>query len=158
MTQDQDGPMKGYWPPMIYGGCALLALILSILLPLPWMPRPLSDFAFAAGIVVTIGGIWIILAAERAMKQAGTAILPTKRAEHLVTGGPFGFTRNPIYLGMTLIIFGIGLIAGYLWFLAGGLLAALLAQKIAIEAEEKHLEHRFGKRYRDYRKRVRRWV
>ncbi len=155
---NQDGPLQFTWPPVIYGGAALVALLLSFLVPLPWIPRPLADFVFAMGIVVIVGGVWIILAAERAMKQAGTSILPTRRTEHLVTRGPFGFTRNPIYLGMTMLLIGVGLAMGSIWFLVSAPVAALVTGKVAIEAEEKHLEHRFGKAYRDYCRKVRRWV
>jgi protein-S-isoprenylcysteine O-methyltransferase Ste14 len=84
--------------------------------------------------------------------------LPTRRAEHLVTGGPFAFTRNPIYLGNTMLMLGAGLVFGLLWFLPAAVIAAFLTQRIAIEAEEKHLESRFGRAYRDYRKKVRRWI
>lgn len=158
MSQVQDRPMSWYWPPVIYAGCIVLALLLSYFTPLPWLFRPLSDFAFAAGIVVAIGAAWIILAAGRTLDRANTTVLPTRRADHLVTKGPFSFTRNPIYLGMTMLLIAAGLVLGMLWFLAAAILASFLTQKIAIEAEEKHLELRFGKTYRDYRKRVRRWV
>jgi len=158
MNEAQNGPMKGYWPPMIFGGCALLATILAYLAPLPWLPRPLSDFALAAGFVIAVGGVWIILAAGRALDRAGTTVLPTRRASHLVTRGPFSFTRNPIYLGMTMLLIAAGLMLGWIWLIASAILAAFLARKIAIEPEERHLEQRFGKSYRDYRKRVRRWI
>jgi protein-S-isoprenylcysteine O-methyltransferase Ste14 len=75
-----------------------------------------------------------------------------------VSGGPFSFSRNPIYLANTMLTFGIGLIAGSVWFILLGLVAAFATQKLAIEREEKHLDARFGKKYRDYRKKVRRWI
>jgi protein-S-isoprenylcysteine O-methyltransferase Ste14 len=53
---------------------------------------------------------------------------------------------------------GVGLITGIAWFLPLAIVAAFLTQKLAIEREERHLEARFGKRYRDYAKRVRRWI
>ena len=53
---------------------------------------------------------------------------------------------------------GIGLISGIVWFLPLALVAAFATQKLAIEREEKHLYARFGKRFRDYAKRVRRWI
>ncbi len=53
---------------------------------------------------------------------------------------------------------GGGMVAGSLWFFLFALICAFVVQKLAIEPEEKHLEARFGKRYRDYAKRVRRWI
>ena len=68
------------------------------------------------------------------------------------------FTRNPIYLANTLLMIGVALISGIAWFLPLAVIAAFVTQKLAIEGEEKVLEARFGKKYRDYEKRVRRWI
>ena len=67
-------------------------------------------------------------------------------------------TRNPIYVANTLVMIGIALISGIAWFLIFALVAAFLTQKLAIEPEERHLEAKFGKKYRDYCKKVRRWL
>jgi protein-S-isoprenylcysteine O-methyltransferase Ste14 len=85
-------------------------------------------------------------------------VAPHRSASHLVTAGAFALSRNPIYLADTLVMIGIGLISGIAWFLLLAPLAGFLTQKLAIEPEERHLEARFGKKYRDYRKRVRRWI
>ncbi len=53
---------------------------------------------------------------------------------------------------------GIGLIAGSIWFLMAGLLAAFVTQAVTIVHEEKYLKARFGRRYHDYALRVRRWI
>ena len=65
-------------------------------------------------------------------------------------------TRLVIGLGICMI--GIGLIAGIVWFILLAPVAAFVTQKLAIEREERHLEMRFGKKYRDYAKKVRRWI
>ena len=52
----------------------------------------------------------------------------------------------------------IGLIAGSVWFIIMALVAAFATQKLAIEREEQHLQARFGKKYLDYARRVRRWI
>ena len=84
--------------------------------------------------------------------------MPNRAAEHLVTGGPFSFTRNPIYLANALLMIAVGLIAGIAWLVLFAIVAAYATQKLAIEREERHLQARFGKRYIDYAKRVRRWI
>ena len=53
---------------------------------------------------------------------------------------------------------GVGLIFGMLWFLPLPSSPPSLTQKVAIEREEKILTEKFGKKYRDYAKRVRRWI
>ena len=92
------------------------------------------------------------------MTRPNTTLNPHAVPDHLVTSGPFSFTRNPMYLGNTLLLIGVGLISGIAWFLLLAVIAAFVTQKVAIEGEEKLLADKFGKRYRDYAKRVRRWI
>ena len=92
------------------------------------------------------------------MQRAKTTILAHRATEKLVTAGPFSFTRNPIYLAFTMLIIGIGLIAGIWWLVLIAPFAAFATVKLAIEGEERHLEARFGKTYRDYAKKIRRWI
>ncbi|PWJ77678.1 protein-S-isoprenylcysteine O-methyltransferase Ste14 [Pseudaminobacter salicylatoxidans] len=146
------------WPPLVYIVAVALSIALNIVYPLPWFHGLLGDILFAAGWLAVLGAIALYVSALQAMRRARTTILPTQAAEHLVTDGAFAVTRNPIYLAITLLMVGVGLITGIVWFLLFGVLAAFATQKLAVEREEKHLETRFGKRYRDYTKRVRRWI
>ena len=132
--------------------------MLHWLVPLPWLPPPLSEFLFAVGWLAAAGAVAIVAAAIRAMRRANTTITPNRASEHLVTTGPFSFTRNPIYLGGTMLLIGIGLITGILWLILLAPVDAFATLKLAIEREERHLEVRFGKKYRDYIKKVRRWI
>ncbi|TKT79034.1 isoprenylcysteine carboxylmethyltransferase family protein [Aquamicrobium sp. LC103] len=158
MAEFQERPNTLPWPPLIYLAAIAVSVIAGWLVPLPWFGSPLSEFLFAVGLLVVLGAIAIDVSAMQTMRRAKTTVLPHRASEHLVTSGAFSFTRNPIYLGNTMIMFGIGLISGIAWFLVFGLVAAFVTQKLAIEREEKHLEARFGKKYRDYAKRVRRWI
>ena len=83
---------------------------------------------------------------------------PNAEPVHLVISGPFGVTRNPMYLANTLLLIGVAFITGIAWFLLFAFIAAFATQKLAIENEEKVLAAKFGKKYRDYAKRVRRWI
>lgn len=158
MSDIQHRPNTLPWPPMIYIAGAALAVLLHFLFPLPWISRPLSEFLFGVGWLVAAGAIAIDISAMRAMSRAKTTIMPHRGADHLVTTGAFSLTRNPIYLGNTMLMIAIGLIAGILWFLILAPVAAFATQKLAIEREEHHLSARFGKKWRDYAKRVRRWI
>lgn len=151
-------PNRLPWPPLIYLAAIAIAILLGVFYPLPWISRPLSDILFAAGIVCIIAVVAIYAGAVRTMRAARTTIMPNRASEHLVTSGPFSFTRNPIYLANTLLTIGLGLVTGNLWFILLALIGAFATQKLAIEREERHLDARFGKRYRDYAKRVRRWI
>ena len=158
MTDVAKRPNRLPWPPIIYVAAIAIAILLGIAYPLPWIGPPLSEILFAAGFLVIAGVVAIDVAAMRAMRRANTTIMPNKASEQLVTNGPFSFSRNPIYLANTMLMFGGGLVAGSLWFFLLGFIAAFITRKLAIEREEKHLTARFGKRYIDYAKRVRRWI
>ncbi len=157
MNDHEQRPARFPWPPVIYLSAIVIAAVLGIFYPLPWIGPPLSDLLFAIGWLLIAGFVFIDLQAMRTLHRAGTAILPTRGADTLVTSGPFSFSRNPIYLGNSMLTAGIGLVAGNAWFFASLVVACFLTQKLAIEPEEKHLGLRFGKKYRDYQKRVRRW-
>lgn len=158
MSTIEDKPNRLPWPPMIYIAVAALAIVLHWLLPLPWLADPLREFLFAVGWLVVAGAIAIDISAMRIMHRAKTTIMPNKGSSHLVTNGPFSFSRNPIYLANTMLMIGAGLIAGIVWLILLAPFAAFATTKLAIEREEQHLQARFGKRYRDYSKKVRRWV
>jgi protein-S-isoprenylcysteine O-methyltransferase Ste14 len=158
MTDIQNSPNRLPWPPIIYLAAIAISIALGLLFPLPWISAPLSDILFAAGWLLVAAMVALDFSAMRTMARAKTTIMPNRASEHLVTTGAFSFTRNPIYLGNTLLMIGVGLITGIAWFLPLAIAAAFATQKLAIEREERHLEARFGKRYRDYAKRVRRWI
>jgi protein-S-isoprenylcysteine O-methyltransferase Ste14 len=158
VTTSLSAPNRLPWPPIIYLAAIGAGTVLLVVYPMPWIEGPLADILFAAGWLVAAAGAFIGLAAVRVMHKARTTIMPNRISEHLVTSGPFSFTRNPIYLCNTMITLGIGLIVGSIWFLLAGVVAAFVVQKVTIEREEKHLAARFGKKYRDYAARVRRWI
>lgn len=158
MADVEARPNRLPWPPLIYVAAIALSIVLHYLIPLPWIPSPLSDILFAVGWLLVAGGIMLMASALRALQRAGTTPHAHHPSEHLVTNAAFALTRNPIYLANTMIMLGAGLIAGVVWFFPLALAAAFATQKLAIEREERHLEARFGKRFRDYAKKVRRWI
>jgi protein-S-isoprenylcysteine O-methyltransferase Ste14 len=138
-------------PPLIYAGALLLGILANRLSPIPFLPRGLSRALGWPLIVVGSLGV-------REMKRAGTNVDPYRPATAIVTGGPYRFTRNPLYLSMTLIYCGITA-------RANALPAALLLPFVfrlmrrgVIEREERYLERKFGDEYLSYKARVRRWV
>jgi len=145
-------------PPLIYLAALVAGIALGIFVPLPWLGGVLADILLAVGWIAVAAALALWFSAISAMRRAGTTLNPRGTPEYLLTGNAFGISRNPIYLGNTLLMIGIGLAAGMLWFIILAIVAAFLTQKLAIEREERHLDQRFGKRYRDYRKRVRRWI
>ena len=146
------------WPPVIYVIAIALSVVLGMLYPLPWIGDILGDLLFGVGLVALFGVAALWITAIRAMMRAKTTLDPNAEPDHLVTSGPFGITRNPMYLANTLLLIGVSFITGIAWFLLFAFLAAFATQKLAIEKEERILAAKFGKKYRDYAKRVRRWL
>ncbi len=146
------------WPPLISLAAIAGSIALNLLYPLPYFGSPLADILFAAGWLLVAAALGLGISAVRTLHRHRTTVMPTRASEHLVTSGPFGVTRNPIYLGNAMLTVGIGLISGIAWFFPAALAAAALTQWFAIRPEERHLEARFGKRYRDYSRSVRRWI
>lgn len=146
------------WPPVIYVVAIAASVALGMLYPLPWIGDIFGDLLFGVGWVALFGVAMLWITAIRAMFSAKTTLDPNAEPDHLVTSGPFGITRNPMYLANTLLLIGVAFITGIAWFLLFAFLAAFATQKLAIEKEEKILAAKFGKKYRDYAKRVRRWI
>lgn len=153
-------PRQGFipWPPLIFICAIAISIILNAIYPLPWLWSPLSDILVAVGWLVLLAVVALLFSAIRTMTRAKTTLNPNAQPDHFVTNGPFAITRNPMYLANALLLIGLGLVAGIAWFIPMALVAGFLTQKIAIEKEERWLAEKFGKRYRDYAKRVRRWI
>jgi protein-S-isoprenylcysteine O-methyltransferase Ste14 len=113
---------------------------------------------FVLGWLMIAAFVALNISAIRAMRRAGTTVRPDRGTDRLVTDGPFSFTRNPLYVAGTMLVLGIGLVSGIVWFLLLAILAAFTVQKLAIEREERHLQARFKEPYLDYARRVRRLI
>jgi len=136
-------------PPLIFLGFLAAATVLEAILPLP-IP--------VAGVALAASGFGMITMGTRRFAAAGTNIPPTLPTTALVVDGIYGRTRNPLYLGTTLIYLGLSVAAGSLW--AIGLLVPLLwvINVGVVKREERYLERKFGDAYRAYKARVRRWI
>ena len=110
-------------------------------------------------ILLAVAGIALAVWGERMFAAAGTEIMPASPSnKRLVTGGPFRFTRNPMYLGLTLTTLGIAFYMGTLPFFAVPVLVFLLCNFVFIPFEEAKMQRQHGNPYTDYIRRVRRWI
>ena len=110
------------------------------------------------GVVPLLFGALMAITAAGAFRRAGTPVIPFHPSTALVTGGWFRLTRNPMYLGLTLILLGVALIDGSLGaFLPLPVFVGILHFRF-IRSEEAFLEGIFGEEYRRYRASVRRWI
>ncbi len=154
-NQKQDNARVLFPPPLVYVAAFLLGLRLQSSLPLPLLlPKTLRTFLSGAllGTGITTGAL-----AVREMRSAGTNIQPQQPTTALVVEGPYRFTRNPIYLSMTLIYSGLALLTNAFWPLLLLPLPLQLLKRGVIEREEHYLEQKFGERYQRYKESVPRW-
>ena len=151
-TPDQPGVIAP--PPLIYLSGLLIGTSLRNQLPVPWLPRPLRNFL---GSSLLGGALLIITFAFRNMKQAGTNINPTQPTTALVTTGPYLFSRNPLYLGLTMLYVGIALLGNLFWSILLLPIVVRIVNQGVIAREERYLENKFGEQYKEYKGRVPRW-
>ncbi|MGO4558566.1 methyltransferase family protein [Rhizobiales bacterium 3FA27D7] len=145
-------------PPVIFLVALIVGIGLDIVYPLPWFGDVLGDILFGFGWLAALGAVALWFTAIRMMFRAKTPLNPVAMPTQLLTGGPFGISRNPIYLSLATLTIGIALITGNPWLIPLAFIAGFVTQKAVIEREEKTLAGKFGKKYHDYSKRVRRWI
>ena len=151
-------PLKYPWPPVLYLSGILLAMVAGRFAALEPIPSPHPLLLPAIGYAIAMAALTLDIWAVRTLMDRQTPVLDSGCARHLVTCGPFRFSRNPIYLGYTLFTVALGLISANSWFLIAALVSLVATRLIAIPSEERHLEARFGFDYEHYRKRTRRWI
>ncbi len=142
-------------PPLIYLAGIVIGLVLPNPVPTSILPRGLG---YGVGAVLILSAVWISLWGVREMRRAGTAVNPRTPTTALVTTGPFRFSRNPLYVSLTLCYLGIAIAAQSLWALVLLLGVLAVTQYGVIYREERYLEDRFGAEYVRYKERVRRWI
>ena len=98
------------------------------------------------------------MAGVRRLRAAATNISTDLPATALVVDGIYGWSRNPLYLAMTLTYIGLAIAAGSVWAIALLLPLLVLMHVGVISREERYLEREFGDAYRQYKSRVRRWL
>ncbi len=151
-------PNRIPWPPILLLAAVLAAWVLETLWPAAALFVSTGPWLRIIGAVAVLAGLALDLAAMRAMHRQHTNVMPHRGAQKLVTDGVFGFSRNPIYLGNTVLLSGLALALHWPWLLACALLSAVLVDRLAIRREERHLSARFGQAFTDYATRVPRWI
>lgn len=154
-SRNPDSPGVLVWPPVLYGGGFVVGLVLGRLLPLGGLPRAPARIA---GAVCVTAGLALARWGEQVMRRAGTNVRPDRPSSALVIDGPFRYTRNPLYVGLTLLYAGVALLIPSTWPLVLLVPVLLVMRWGVIAREERYLERKFGAAYRIYLARVRRWL
>ena len=156
MAETVDRPNVVVPPPIAWALAIVVGLGLGWLYPLPFVPTSIPR-AWVGGGLFALGvalAVWAIVA----IRRAGTQFDIRKPTTVIVENGPYGATRNPIYLGMFLGQTGIAIGFDNLWVLAMLVPFFFVIRDGVVAREEAYLERKFGTVYRGYKARVRRWL
>lgn len=159
-TTKPDSPGVKFPPPLWFVGGLFIAWLLETwvhALPLLALGA-ITPAARSAGYTLVIGGFAIVAWGQVTFARAHTAIIPYKAASSLVETGPYRFTRNPMYTGMTVAYLGGILLLNTWWAVIFLPVALLILFRFVVKREERYLSAEFGTAYEDYRKRVKRWI
>jgi len=110
-----------------------------------------------AGVLAVLLGIVMAAIPAAVFKNAGTGIRPFDKATTLVTSGFYRHTRNPMYMGMFLMLAGTAFMMGSVGATLPVLAFILIIRNNFVIGEERFLEASFGQQYLDYKSKVRRW-
>ncbi|CDX21812.1 Protein-S-isoprenylcysteineO-methyltransferase [Mesorhizobium sp. ORS 3324] len=154
MNEEKDNPGVAVFPPLLFLVALILMLALRYALPLAIGGRPLT---MVLGIVLAALAIALIAWGRMTMQRGGTNIDPTMPTLTIVTGGPFRFVRNPLYVGLMGLLLGIGLIFDTWWGVLAVVPVFLILHFGVVLREEAYLERKFGESYRAYKAGVRRY-
>jgi len=142
-------------PPLIYGVAFVVGLLLQAAVPIQVLPH---QAALWLGILFILVSIVIVVSAVRALARSNTTFDSRKPTTAIATDGAFRYSRNPMYLSVTLLYLGVALLINSLLMLLLILPLTVIMQWGVIEREEKYLEQKFGDEYRHYKARVRQWI
>jgi protein-S-isoprenylcysteine O-methyltransferase Ste14 len=111
-----------------------------------------------AALALTVAGCSLAVSAVGRFVLRGTTLHPTGQPARLVVNGPHAWSRNPMYLSLTVVYVGLALVLARAWPLALAVLPWASMNWAAIPFEEARVRDTFGEDYVDYCRRVRRWI
>ncbi len=118
------------------------------------IPQPFNY----VGIVPVVAGALMMMVVSKVFNQLNTEIHTFRQPKKLVTTGLFKISRNPIYLGFTIMLVGVWVLLGTLLPIIGCLVFIVIADLWYIPYEERTMEQIFGNEYLAYKTKVRRWL
>jgi protein-S-isoprenylcysteine O-methyltransferase Ste14 len=142
-------------PPLLYGGAFFLVLVFRRFWPMPIFGHAV---ALWLGLALLVLGVGIAAWGIRTMQAAGTNVNPALPTTAIVASGPFRFSRNPLYLALTLLYLGLTLAFNTWWGIVVLVPVLIIMHRGVVLREERYLEEKFGETYRQYRSKVRRYL
>ncbi|ALO16798.1 Putative protein-S-isoprenylcysteine methyltransferase [Salinivirga cyanobacteriivorans] len=142
-------------PPRVFQIALLVIVVIHFLIPVRFIYNsPVRFF----GVIPIAYGVYLNIYSDWLIKKYKTTIKPFEKPTSLIEKGTFSYSRNPIYLGMVLIVLGCSLLSGsVLSFVVPVAFAFILHFKYII-VEEVNLASQFGEIYLSYKSKVRCWI
>lgn len=145
-------------PPVLILGALLAASLLEIAAPLgPGLGQGTVRPILIGLALAVIGGV-LFGRAHAAFARVGNAVSPRQPTLNLVTGGVYGWSRNPVYVALLAVYFGLAVALTTVWGLILLPVVVAVFNRAIIDPEEAYLGRRFGDAYRVYARRVPRWL
>ena len=145
-------------PPILFLAALLLGCMLTVLLPIgPGIAQP-NGLGLTVGLSFAVLGIGLAIFPARRFQRAGTSIMPGESSTVLVQDGPYRVTRNPIYIGLILLYFGLSIVLTSVWMLLLLIPTVIVLHLGVVKREEDYLDWKFGEDYRRYVRQVPRWL
>ncbi len=144
-----------YRPPRIAWSLLIVAALTQLVLPADCVH--LRSFSIA-GAAVGLIGFALMIRAWWLFKVQDTAICPTAETTTLITHDVYRLTRNPMYLGIVMMLLGVGLFAGGILYYAAAITFFTIIDHSFCPYEERKLQAIFGDQFTVYTRKVRRWI
>jgi protein-S-isoprenylcysteine O-methyltransferase Ste14 len=146
-------------PPLLFVVTFFVGLGLQRVVPIAVRSSRVCETSHLIGVGLLIGGVLLALFCVGMFLVIRTTLIPFGRASNLITCGPYRFTRNPMYLSLTLVYLGVVGMLAQPWPLLFWLpLPVWILNAIVIPFEEARLREVFGDEFREYCANVRRWI
>jgi protein-S-isoprenylcysteine O-methyltransferase Ste14 len=142
------------FPPLLLAGGIAFGAVVSLIFP---VHRIAATYAIPSAVCTIIAALGIDRWAQRSLRMANTAVHPANASTAVVCGGPFKYSRNPIYLAQGLLLISAGLLLRNLAYFVALVPWYVVMRFGIIAREERYLARKFGAEYAGYRGRVRRW-
>ena len=156
MAAPRDHANVAILPPVALALCVGAAWLADRVWPAPFLPAawprwPLGGALIALGLATEL---WALIL----FRRARTSILPVRPTSAIIEAGPYRYSRNPIYVGMFVMVVGAAIGLDSFWQFAALVALYVMIRWGVVAREEAYLAGKFGAEYLDYARRVRRWL
>jgi protein-S-isoprenylcysteine O-methyltransferase Ste14 len=154
---NKDGAKVRFPPPLVFLG-AIIAGVMVQRMATPLSLKVAPGIRLAVGVPILVCGTSLVISARIWFTRTRQSPIPWRPTPELILQGPYRFTRNPMYVGVTLFVIGLGLTVNNLWISLFAAPALMAVHFIAVLPEERYLAEKFGESYRNLLARVRRYI